>query len=175
MTSSGELDLRAELDEILFGFQSGVRHGYPVVLRRMRRDSNQKPVPCSCQNSFTKEPDPDCSYCLGEAYIWDEEWAWTYSMYSGVDAGLAGRLRYLPPGKIRVDYKIFFFRYDSPIRYGDKIVEMKLDSEGQLVVPYVREVIYAPATIVKYRSDNARIEYIQVFCKEEDALRMDEF
>lgn len=96
-------------------------------------------------------------------------------MYSGADTGLAGRLRFMPPGQIRVDYKIFFLRYDSPIRYGDKIVEAKLDTEGQVVAPLVREAIYAPATISKFRSDNARIEYIAAYCREDDAIRLDEY
>lgn len=173
MHGRGEVDLRAELDEIFFGYQSGIRHGYLVLMRRMRRGTNGIAESCTCKNEHTREPDPDCSYCLGEGYLWDEDWVWTYSMYANDASGLASRITFLPPGNVRVDYKIFFLRYDSDIQYGDKIVEVKLDEEGNLVVPYIRQAIYKPQTINKYRSDNSRIEYIAVYCKEDDALRLD--
>lgn len=172
-TSSGEIDLREELDELFFGYESGIRHGYVVVIRNLRRDSTGKPVPCSCLQPITREADPDCSYCYGERYLFDENWAWTYSMYTGSEGGLANKVIYLPPGSVRVDYKLFFFRYDTDIKYGDKIIEMKLDEEGDVIVPYIRESIYLPQTIRKYRSDNGRIEYFGVYCREEDAIRSD--
>lgn len=169
----GEIDLREELDELFFGYDSGIRHGYNCLIRRPRRDSKGIPIPCTCRTDFNREPDPDCSYCLGEGYNWDEEWAWTYSTYSGADSGLSNRVTYMPPGSIRVDYKIFYFRYDTSMRYGDKIVEVKLDTEGNITLPFVRESIYTPQTINRHRSDNSRIEYITVYCREGDALRLD--
>lgn len=172
-TSSGEVDLREEFDELLFGFDSGIRHGHLVVIRHLRRDSTGEPIECSCHDEFTREADPDCSHCLGEAYLWDEKWYWTHSMYSGSDSGLTRRITYMPPGAIRADFRVFFFRYDTPIRYGDKVVEMKLDEEGAVVVPYIRESIYKPQTIQKYRSDNGRVEYIAVHCREDSAIRSD--
>lgn len=172
-TGHGEIGMRAEFDEILFGYQSGIRHGYLILIRHLRRDANGEPIDCSCREDISGFQDPDCSYCLGEGYLWDESWYWTYSMFNGNDAGLANRLRYMQPGAIRVDYKIFFLRYDTPIKYGDKIVEMKLDTEGAVVVPYVRESIYLPQTIQTYRSDNGRLEYLAIYCREEDAKRSD--
>ena len=170
---SGEIDMRVELDELFFGFESGIRHGHLVVVRHLRRDADGAPTSCTCRDSITRFCDPDCSYCGGEGYLWDESWYWTYSMYTGNDAGKGNRVRYMPPGALRVDYRVFFFRFDTPIRYGDKVVEMKLDEEGTLVVPYIRESIYLPQTIQKYRSDNGRIEYYAVYCREEDAKRSD--
>ncbi len=171
--SPGEVDLRAELDDLFFGYSNGIRHGYLVLIRRMRRDSNGVAEACTCLGELTREADPDCSYCLGEGYLFDESWLWTYSMYGASDTGLVSKITYMPPGAVRVDYKIFFFRYDSDIQYGDKIVEVKLDEDGNLVVPYVRVAIYKPQTINKYRSDNSRIEYIAAYCREDDALRLD--
>lgn len=169
-TSNSEIDLRAELDELFFGFKSGKRHGYPVVVRHIRLDSNRKPIDCTCRHETTREPDLSCSYCFGHGYLADEQWYWTYSMYT---SNLASKNIYLPPGQARVDYKIFFFRYDVPIKYGDKIIEMKLDNEGAVITPYVRDVEHKPQTINNYRSDNSRKEYIAVYCREEDALRSD--
>lgn len=172
-TAFGEVDLREEIDELFFGFESGIRHGHLMVIRHLRRESNGEPIACSCLDSFTREADPDCSYCDGERYLWDEAWYWTYSMYAGSDTGLSNRLRYMPPGALRVDWRVFFVRYDTPILYGDKVVEMKLDEEGAVVVPYLRESIYEPQTIQKMRSDNGRIEYIAIHCREDSAIRSD--
>jgi hypothetical protein len=121
----------------------------------------------------TREPDPDCSYCGGEGYLWDEEWLKAHSMYGGSDSGLLRRETYMAPGAIRVDYKIFFVRYDSDIKYGDKIVEIRLDVEGNIELPYIREAIYKPQTVNAYRSDHGRIEYFAIYCREEDAIRSD--
>lgn len=172
-TAYGEIDLREEIDELFYGYKSGIRHGQLVVIRHLRRDGSGEPIPCSCLDEFTREADPDCSYCDAERYLWDEEWHWAYSMYSGSDTGFANRLTYMPPGGLRVDWRIFFVRYDTTIRYGDKVVEMKLDDEGEVVVPYIRESIYEPQTIQKFRSDNGRIEYIALHCRESSAIRSD--
>ena len=84
------------------------------------------------------------------------------------------RFRRIAPGEIRTDYKTFYFRYDTNITYKDKIIEMSLDLEGELVIPYRREVIYRPETIQKYGSDNGRVEYIAVHCREESSIRLND-
>lgn len=172
-TSSRELDLRAEFECMLFGDSTAPRHGHLVVVRHMRRDSNGDPIPCTCLHEITREADPDCSYCDGDRYLWDEVWYWCYSMYSGASGSLANRGIYMPPGLLRVDFKIFFFQHGVPIRYGDKIVEMKLDDEGAAIVPYIRESIYSSQTIQRYRSDNGRVEYQAIYCREDSAIRPD--
>ena len=169
-----EIDLRVEFDRIVFGDEQHIPHGHWILIRRMRRESNGDAVYCTCmEGQTTREADPRCSYCGGEGYLWDEEWMKTYSMYGGADNGLLRRETYMAPGSIRADYKIFFLRYDSGIRYGDKVVEVALDIEGQIQIPYVREAIYKPQTINTYRSDYGRIEYFALYCREEDAIRSD--
>ena len=169
----GEVDLRVELDELFFGFSSGIRHGYNILIRSTRRDADGNKIPCTCKSELTNEPDFDCSYCFGEGFLSNENWVWTYSTYVGSDGGLTNRIKFMPPGSLSVEFKIFFFRYDTDIKRGDKIVEVKLDEEGSLVLPLVRETIYKPETVNKLRSDNSRIEYIAVYCKEEDAIRLE--
>jgi hypothetical protein len=105
--------------------------------------------------------------------LWDEFWYIGRAEFVGSDGGLGNRFRLLPPGELRGDSKVFFLRYDTPIAQGDKIVEMKLDDEGNPVVPYVRQVIYKPQTINRLRSDNGRVEFIAVYCLENDAIRLD--
>lgn len=171
--ASGEIDLREELDDLFFGLSSGRRHGYFVLVRNMRRDAAGKLVGCSCRDPITNEGDPDCSYCSGESTLWDENWNWTYSNFLGADSGQGARIQYMPPGNVRVDYKVFYFRYDTVLKYGDKVVEVKLDTEGNVVLPLVRESIYQPQTIDRHRADNSRSEYVTVYCRESDALRLD--
>ena len=72
---------------------------------------------------------------------------------------------------MRTDYKVFYIRYDEKISYYDKIIELSLDFEGNVVIPYKREFIYRPETIQNYRSDNGRLEYIAVYCREEPSIR----
>jgi hypothetical protein len=165
--------LRVEFENILFGTSSTPRHGHLVVIRHLRRASDGEPIACSCLHEITRESDPDCSYCDGDRYLWDEKWYWCYSMLSGAIGGMSNRGRYMPPGLIRADFKIFFFEHDVDVRYGDKIVEMKLDTEGAAIVPYIRESIYSSQTIQRYRSDNGRIEYQAVYCREDSAIRPD--
>lgn len=173
---SREIDLRVEFDTLIFGDkQAGkIAHGHPILLRTMRRDSNNNPIYCNCMVAEgTTEPDPDCSYCFGEGYLSDENWEWTYSLHANADSGLARKYMHVIPGLERTDYVIFFLRFDSIIRYEDKIVEVKLDIEGQPIIPYIRTAIYKPSTIPDMRSDRGRVEFIPVFCKEEDALKQD--
>lgn len=170
---TGELDLRAEFDLLLYGDADHVSHGFPIVIRHMRRDAENKREPCTCLDEFSKDSDPDCSYCYGAGYLFDEQWHLTYRQYIGADGGLANRGVWTPPGEVRVDYTVFYFRYDVGLKYGDEIVEMKLDEEGEVVVPYVRTNIYRPRTIDYLRSDGGRIEYCAVYCREEDALRLE--
>ena len=172
-SSGREIDLRSEFDEIVFGGPTSLPHGKKVLIRKARLDSDHKPIACVCKDDLTKEGAPSCPYCLGEGFYWDESLETCYSMYVGADGGLSTRVRQLFPGEVRVDTKIFYFRYDTSISYRDKIVEIELDTEGAIVVPYTREAIYRPQTINKYRADYGRIEYIAVHCREQDAIRLD--
>lgn len=170
----GEIDLRAEFDAIVFGIGDKPRKGWPLIVRRMRRDSAGEKIACVCREKFSGEADPDCSYCLGEGYLWDEGWVMGRSQYVGTEGGLGSRYRKPPPGEVRTDTKLFFLRYDANVKYGDKIIEAKLDQEGNVVVPLVRRAIYKPQTINEQRSDNGRIEFLAIFCLENDAIRPDE-
>ena len=135
--------------------------------------SNGDLIKCACVSSLTDEADNEneCKYCLGERYIWDEKFARVYSTLVGADGGKGNRTKRINPGEIRTDYKLFYLRYDEIISYRDKIIELSLDIEGNVLVPYKRETIYKPETIQKYRADNGRVEYIAVYCREQSSIR----
>lgn len=170
--SGNELNLRSEFETLIFGGGGEIPHKKRVLIRRFRLENDSK-IKCSCLTDISKEPAQECQFCLGEGYFWDEEFADCYSHYLGADSGQGNRKRNIVPGIIRVDYKIFYFRFDKNLKYTDKIVELKLDIEGQPVVPYIREAIYNPQTIVENRSDYGKLEYYSVYCREQDAIRRD--
>ena len=168
-----EIDLRKEFDELVFGINGCKAHNHLVLLRKPKKDNNGNLIKCKCVSKLTDEPDAekDCRYCLGEKYLWKEEFKRCYSTLLGADGGKANRTKRIQPGEIRTDYKIFYFRYDEKISYRDKIIELSLDIEGKLLVPYKRETIYRPETIQMFRADNGRVEYIAVYCREESSIR----
>lgn len=168
-----EIDLRKEFDDIVFGIGGCKPHNHLILIREARKDINSKLIKCACVSELTDEPDKEneCKFCLGEKYIWDERFARCYSALVGADGGKGNRMKRIYPGEIRTDYKIFYLRYDEKISYRDKIIDLSLDIEGNLLVPYKRETIYKPETIQKYRADNGRIEYIAVYCREENSIR----
>ena len=112
--------------------------------------------------------------CQGEGFYWDERWADCYSMYQNSEGGLIKKNINMVPGNLRVDFKVFYLRFNTTIKYQDKIIEVKLDNEGKIILPYKRIVFYKPETIQKYRSDYGRVEYIAVRCREDSALRFDD-
>jgi len=174
-TSSSEIDLREHFDLFIYGNDKGViAHGRPFIIRRLRRDSSGNPDYCTCTRvSQTIEPDPDCSYCQGEGYLYDADWLIGYTMLGGADSGLVARQTWMPPGAVRIDYRIFFFRYDADIKYGDKIVIPALDIEGVPVQPLAVEAVHKPQTVAEMRSDGGRLEYYTLYSREEDAVRTD--
>jgi hypothetical protein len=168
-----EIDLRKEFDDIVFGVGGCKPHNHLVLVRQARRASDGSLIKCACVSELTDEPDTEnqCPYCLGEKYIWDERFSRCYSTLLGADGGKANRTKRIQPGEVRTDYKIFYFRYDEKVSYRDKIIELSLDLEGKLVIPYKREIIYRPETIQEYRADNGRVEYLAIYCREENSIR----
>ena len=169
----GEIDLRTSFQDLVFGSKAKISHNHLVLLRKRKLDSNKQEIKCNCYSGLTNEgnTEKNCNFCLGEGYIWKEKFYRCYSTMVGADGGKTNRTRRLSPGSIRTDYKIFYFKFDVKISYKDKIIELRLDTEGKPSVPYQRETIYRPETIQEYRSDNGRIEYIAVYAREESSIR----
>lgn len=168
-----EIDLRKEFDDIVFGVGGCKPHNHLILIREMRKDASGKLIKCECVSPLTDEADTEeeCPRCLGERYIWDERFSRCYSTLLGADGGKGNRTKRIMPGEIRTDYKLFYLRYDEKITYKDKIIELKLDIEGNPSLPYKRQIIYRPETIQEYRADYGRLEYIAVYCREENSIR----
>ena len=171
--TSSEIDLRKSFDKLVFAKGGGTPHNHLVLLRKRKQDNSGKDIQCNCVENITKEANSEtnCNFCLGEGYIWKEKFHRCYSTMVGADGGKANRLRRIMAGGIRTDYKIFYFKFDTKISYKDKIIELRLDNEGNLSLPYQRDTIYVPETIQEYRSDYGRLEYIAVYAREQSSIR----
>jgi hypothetical protein len=78
----------------------------------------------------------------------------------------------LQGGQIDVFNKVFFLLYNQPITKADKVVELKLDSEGRPSIPYRRNLIHRIESLIDYRSDFGRTEFWAVYVNENPSVRI---
>lgn len=172
--SGTEVDLRSEFQQLMEGSSGEIPKQQSFILRRMRRDSDEELMACDCVDSLTKEPDKEnvCVFCHGEGYYFDEVWVKGYTMFIGPKGGHSNRRTNMAPGLISSYDKVFYLPYNTIITYDDKIVELKLDSNGKPIVPYRRKMIFRPETIMEMRADNGRIEYFAIYVNENNGIRV---
>lgn len=165
----GEIDLRAELADLLRGTAGGLAHGHTFILRRARRNDDGSVKQCPCVNRFTGEADKDtvCLYCAGEKILFDEETFIGYSVQNKVTTGIqtvensditteAGRFN-LPAMTLYTEYSL------DPTRE-DIVVEIEHDLEGDPISPPIRLAKYRITDLVGFRSDNGRVEFFKLLC-----------
>lgn len=159
-----EPDLRAEIDSFLDGGFPEVSKKQTILLRKMRTPLEENK--CSCVDSLTLEPDKDhfCPYCMGEGQYWDESFVDTYRVVKQSDVGLASKDDLIGPGMVNVPVVIFYMRASIDVSENDRIIEMELDKEGDLELPYKRRNIYRISTLLDLRSDYGRLEYWKIAC-----------
>jgi len=172
--SGTEIDLRSEFEQMMSGSAGEIPKQQKLVFRQMRRDANDELLECSCVSILTKEADTEdqCPFCFGERYYWNESFVYGYVMHVGSKGGYTNKRVNMQPGVISAYDKVFYLRYSETITYDDKIIELKLDSEGKPVVPYRRKMIFRPETIMEMRSDYGRIEFIAVYVNENNGIRV---
>lgn len=173
-SSGSEIDLRSELESMFSGGTGEISKQQKFVLRRARRTADNEVIPCDCVDVLTKEPDLEhqCPFCLGEGFIWDEQFIFGYCMYTDTKGHLSQKRVQMPPGLVSSYDKVFYLRYSEEITFDDKIIELKLDSDGSPSVPYKRKYIYKPQTISEFRSDFGRREFFAIYVNENDAIRV---
>jgi len=122
-----------------------------------------------------------CPYCSAEGFLWDEQFVKFYKMEPGYDTALALKDMGVIPGDISVPLRVFYLPYDQSIsepkfpniaqltRF-DKMVELELDSDGNIARPYRRRAIYKMATLYDYRLDGGRLEYWKIVGSEDKTL-----
>jgi hypothetical protein len=163
-TGGCEVNLRDEFAKILYGDGCEIPKGQKGFLRRMRRDENGSLIPCACVDSLTHEPDLDslCPYCLGEGYVWDEELITFYKVIIATGQGLGNKVRKLIPGELNIPFVLWYIEYSvNPTTY-DRLVEIELNLEGDVIIPINRIGTYRLETVQAFRSDNGRVEYFRL-------------
>jgi len=158
-SSFKELDIREELNRTLYGASDEVAKGRVGLLRRMRRDDNNKLIRCPCRDALSDEPDRDyyCRSCLGHGYLWDE----VEIVYYNNSAPFSRA-----EGKVQdFNGEIFYTEYDNIISPEDYLVEIKTDNSGKPRRPVTREKYYNIQDAKHLRCDVGRAEFWQIRAK----------
>lgn len=169
---STEIDLRKEFDKILNGFGPESSKAILGLIRRIDLDSKGEPVKCPCVDRITNEQDRDyfCPICFGERYTWKEAYVKYYKVSISTDQHGDTTVwdKIKPFGLINLSLGVFYFRYDTLINVSDKIIDIALNLEGNIIKPVQRQTIWAINQIAPFRSSHGRLEYIKIFCNSED-------
>jgi hypothetical protein len=160
-----EPDMRTEFNRFLAGRWPEVSKQQTGLLRKFRRDSNDKLIPCPCVDTLTHEPDKDifCPICMGSGYYWDEVYVYFYRVLEESDPSNALQNSQESPGLLSKKVVVFYIRYDAEITDDDRLIEIDLSDEGVPVTPLKRKKVYRIGRLWDYRSDNGRIEYYKAF------------
>ncbi len=157
------VDLRREFDNLILGYQGETPISRPFILRRMRRDSSDNLVPCSCVSTLTDEPDRDfpCPYCGGNGNLWDEELIRAYKVVAAAPGGsnAASNFPKTEAGSFYVPAARFFVSYSINPKKDDRIIEIELDADGNAIVPYNRVFVFEFMLVKAMRGDNGKIEF----------------
>jgi hypothetical protein len=156
-----ELDLRDEMERLLYGASDEIAKGREGLLRRMRRDNNGFLKQCPCRGRDNNEPDRDfyCPYCIGMGYFWDEV---KIVYYRNDDS-----FRKIEGKNREFEGDVFYFEYDTVITPDDYIITVKLDLDGDPITPVERDVYFKILSVDPFRSDTGRVEFLAVRAKEE--------
>ena len=168
-SASTEPSMRDELINMLDGKYPEISKRQTGLLRKMNRDSNGNRILCGCVDPVTKEPDRSkfCPQCWGMSYLWTEEYCYFYRTVETAPLD-SGRLSHLvDPGLINTVTMVFYVRYSSEINTDDRIIELELDAEGEVITPVKRRAAYRIKLPWDYRCDNGRLEYWKLFTHSE--------
>lgn len=161
-SSSGkEIDLRRELKRLLYGSSEEVPKGRIGLLRRMRTDSNGDLMRCECRDVLTDEQDMDsyCPHCLGHGYYWTE-YPITYFRDDSSFRKIEGYYK-------EFEGDVFYVEYNVAVQPEDYIITIKLNAEGNAIIPIERDKFFKVLSPDPFRSDNGRIEFWGIRAKEE--------
>jgi hypothetical protein len=166
-----EIDLRTEMDNTLSGVFPEISKTQKVVLRKMRRDNDGNLIKCACVDEVTREPDLDsfCPLCNGSGNYWDEIFVDVYrssSLESPSTQALSDKL--YATGLHNIPLVVFYTRYTEDITEDDKIIELVLNKEGEIIQPPRRRRLFRIVRATDYRLENGRLEFWGLHCFQEE-------
>ena len=165
-----EINMRQELINSLDGVFPEIKKAQKVLLRKMRRDDNDNLVKCSCVDETTREPDKTnfCKLCYGEGNLWDETYIDVIYKHPESDVTQSESEHFNAIGLQNVPLMIFYTRYSALLTSDDKIVELVLNNEGEIVYPPRRRNIFRIVRAIDYRLENGRLEFWKLYCFQEN-------
>lgn len=162
MFQNPEIDISKEILELLYTDKDCTPIAKPFIHQSIRVDEKDRPLQCpSCNSGIngTKEGQPDCPYCLGMGFLWDEYivsgWfykpnlrtasrAYGYPESVGRDLDKHARLLTLP---------------DVYVKEGDRVFELKVDSDKNIAIPLTRYQRYSCFFSERFASDQSDSEF----------------
>lgn len=162
---STEPDMRSEFIHTLEGFHPELAKGKLALLRRFRRNSQDRLTLCSCVDQVTGEPDKDafCPISFSEKHLWDESEILVYQQI--MEENLRSDSK--PAGLLNIPASVFYIRYNEPVTEDDKIVEVALGFDGRPNRPFRRVAVYRIDQLVGLRAEGGRLEYWKAICMKE--------
>lgn len=162
-TSSLDISIRDEVTKTLEGTNTEFGRGRWFLLRRLLRDSNDRPIDCAkCKKKAYHTPivNAVCDACFGVGYIWEEQWVIGYK-WSGMSraSGRADFKKHVEAGFYEYNNNVIYLKYDTHPRIGDKIIEVSVTEDGQVITPFIREMSWDITAIDEHFLDQGRIEY----------------
>ena len=163
-------DVREEIHNILFGDYSKPGIGQPVLLRRIK---NQR---CACFDDPTGSPGTDCTFCEGEGYLWLEtpavmRIAKNFGSVIGSSVSIPQTNVLASAGVIDDSRAVAWCEYDVFPDYErylipshptyDKLYELKVDDEGEVIVPHIRVRKWKMKSVTPIQGQNGRIEFFE--------------
>lgn len=166
----GNISIRDEFVDLLLGDDLGSPNGVPFLIEMPRMVIGTNiPLKCDCVDRFTKEPDRDypCPKCKGSGYIHDDMviYGWKMRALRSIErdeptrVGVAGQHSYT-----------FYLKYDEKIGRIDKIYDLRMDKDGNVINPIQRIASYKIMSVDYIRLDNSRIEFIAITASVADGV-----
>ena len=160
-----EIDLRSEFDKTLDGSVYELSKSFLVLLRKFRRNENRYRIPCSCNVAKEGQSHHRCTVCLGEGFLWDEIYIDVFKNEVGSDDAKAGASLITEIGRTKKEFCKFYLKSNIEIDYEDRIIELRLDTEGNVIKPERRGLNWTINTLSYKRSDSGKLEYIVIYCR----------
>jgi len=131
-----ELDVKTEMREFFQGTDFSEKKGLIFVQRKLRRDPlTNKRFPCSCNLSLNTSGQDNCPYCDGIGYLWDEKIIESY-LYNKRYISFTNSYTFSRAvGRDFNEQYIFLTDSKYRIEEGDRLLELKKDSEGKITTP----------------------------------------